>query len=72
MEMVFLPLVGIHVLVWVVEIFAAERFRLFETIGGYGEIDIQHQQQQGDAYGGHQPAEIEPEAFFLCFTHSMK
>ncbi len=71
MEVVFLPLVGIHVLVRVVKVFALKRLRLLETVGGNGKVDIQHQQQQSNANASHHPAEIKPEAvFFLCFTHN--
>ena len=40
MEMVFLPLVGVYVLVGVVEVLATEGFGLLEAVGGHGEIDI--------------------------------
>ena len=40
MEVVLLPLVGLHVLIRIVEVFAAEGFGFLETIGGDGEVDI--------------------------------
>ena len=71
MEMVLLPLVGLHVLIRIVEVFAAEGFRLPETVGRNGEVDVQYDQQQGDTDASHHPAEIKPKAvFFLCFAHN--
>ena len=43
MKVIFLPLVGIHVLIGVVKVFATEGLRLLETVGGHGEVDVQHQ-----------------------------
>ena len=40
MEMVFLPLVRLHFLIRIVEVLAAERLRLLETIGGNREVDV--------------------------------
>ena len=45
MEMVFLPLVGLHVLIRIVEVFAAKRLWLLEAVGGHGKVDVQYQQQ---------------------------
>ena len=65
MEMVLFPLVGVHVLIGIIKIFAAEGSRLFETVSGDGKIYIQYQQQQGNTEGGHYPAEIKPKAVFV-------
>ena len=71
MEMVFLPLVGIHVLVGVVKVFAREGLRLLEAISRNGEVDIENQQKQGDANARHHSAEIKPKTvFILCFAHN--
>ncbi len=71
MEMVLFPLVRIHALVWVVEILAAEGFGLLEAVGWHGEVDIQNQQQQGDAEASHHFAKVKPKAMFLfSFTHT--
>ena len=71
MEVVFLPLVGVHVLIRIVKVFAAEGLWLPEAVGGHGEVDVQHHQQQSDANAGHSPAKIEPKSvFFLCFAHN--
>ena len=56
MEMIFFPLVGVHVLIGIVKVFALERSRLLETVSGHGKIDIQNEQQQGDAQRGHHSA----------------
>ena len=70
MEMVLFPLVGIHVLIGIVKVFAAERLRLLKAIGRNGEVDIQDHQQQGDAKACHHPAEIKPKVVFLfCRVH---
>ena len=69
MEMVFFPLVGIHVLIRVVEVFALERSRLLETIGRDGEIQSQQCQYQQDTDGSHHSSEIKPEAFMLFLLH---
>ena len=70
MEMVFFPQVGVHVLVGVVEVFAAEGLGLLEAIGRNGEVDIQNHQQQSNADASHYSAEVETKAvFFLCFAH---
>ena len=70
MKVIFLPLVGIHVLIGVVKVFATEGLRLFETVGGHGEVDVQDDQQQGDADARHHPAEIKPKAVFFYLAHS--
>ena len=67
MEMVLFPLVRVHALVWVVEILAAEGFGFLEAVGWHGEVDIQNQQQQGDAEASHHLAEVEPKTVFLIF-----
>ena len=68
MEVVFLPLVGLHVLIRIVEICAAKRFWFLETVSGNGEVDVQYQQEHGDAKACHHPAEIKPKTFL--FTHT--
>ena len=40
MEVLFLPLVGLHVLIRIVEIFTAKGLGFLETIGGDGKVDI--------------------------------
>ena len=70
MEMVFLPLVGVHVLIRVVEVLTLKRSWLLETVGGHGEVDVQDDQQQSDAEARHYPAEIKPKAVFLYLAHS--
>lgn len=69
MEMVLLPLVGLHVLIGVIKVFPAEGFRLLEAVGGHGEVEAQNQQKQGYADAGHYPAEIKPKAFMLFLLH---
>ena len=68
-EVVFLPLVGVHVLIRVVEVFAAEGLGLLETISRNGEVDIQNHQQQSNADASHYSAEVEPETVFLSLIH---
>jgi hypothetical protein len=40
MEMILLPLVGLHVLIGIIKVFARERAWLLKTIGGHGEVDV--------------------------------
>ena len=70
-EVVFLPQVGVHILIGVVEVFAAEGLGLLEAIGRNGEVDIQNHQQQSNADASHYSAEVEPETVFFCLIHAV-
>ena len=69
MEMVFFPLVGVHVLIGIVEIFAAERPGLLELIGGNRQID-KEKEAEAQAEKDDQNAQQTPEKLvFDAFEH---
>ena len=69
MEMVFLPLVGVHVLIGIVEVSAFKGTRFLEAIGRRGEIDEQNEQQQGDAEAEKGSSNVKPKTVFFCLAH---